>query len=67
MTAVTHRARGVQTRCYMIPAKGETSGKVFPVPDVRQTNETEGDDCRFDMLGTCDRRKEGVSGFFSSF
>ena len=60
-------ARGVLTRCYMIPAKGETSGKVFPVPDVYQTNEPEGKVCMFSMLGMCGGRTDRVFGFVSKF
>ena len=60
-------ARGVLTQCYTIPTKGENILESFPRVRLFQTNETEGDGCRFAMLGTCGGQTGCVSGFVSSF
>ena len=60
-------ARGVLPRCYAVPWKGKTSGKVFSVPDVCQTDESEGKGCMFAMLGMCGGPTDRVFGFVSSF
>ena len=63
----TNDPRRVLTQCYAILAKGETSGKVFAVQNVCQTNEPEGKCCMFAMLGMCGKRTDRVFGFVSLF
>ena len=51
----TSRARRVLTRCYTLPAKGKNIRECFPEVWHFRTDETEGDDSLFSMLGACDR------------
>ena len=60
-------ARGVLTRHYMLPAKGNNIRECFPEVWHFRTDETEGKISMFAMLGACDRRTDRVFGFVSSF
>ena len=48
-------ARGVLTRCYTIPAKGDNIREFFPEVWHFRTDETEAKGCMFAMLESCDR------------
>ena len=61
------RARGVLTRCYAVPGKGENIREIFPEVWHFRIDEPEGDGCMFAMLGACDRWMESVFGFVIFF
>ena len=61
-------ARRALTRYEVVLVKGgNTSGEVFPVPDVCQADEPERKVCRFDRLEACGGRTDCVSTIVSSF
>jgi hypothetical protein len=64
---LTGRVRGVLTQCYTVPAKGNNIRESFSEVWHFWTDEMEGDGSMFAMLGACDRRTEGISGFVIFF
>ena len=60
-------ARGDLTPYEVIPVKGGNIRENITGVSRFWTNESEGESSVFAVLGTCDRRTGGISGFVSSF
>ena len=60
-------ARGALKRYEVMPVKGGNIRESIPGVSRFWTDETEGENCVFAMLGMCGGRTGYVSGFVSSF